>query len=122
MNIIPQHVDIDPKALRANAVQELASGVPLPAAMQHIRRGHVEHLRGQGSVVRGVSDAAIEYFRAVLMAGLPDPSMLDTLAIEIHLTPEHRRMFPELPDMDMLVCGRVNGVFVVEPTNYEARG
>lgn len=121
MIIHPQHADIDPKALRANAVQELASGVPLPAAMEQIRRGHVEHLRGQGSVMRGVSDAAIEYFRAVLMAGLPDPSMLDTLAIEIHLTPEHRRMFPELPDTDMLLAGTVDGRFVVEPANYEAR-
>jgi hypothetical protein len=119
--IYTREVDVNAKALRDDAIRELSSGIPLPLAMQQIRQGHVDHLRGQGSVVRGLSDEALAYFVRLLEAGLPDPRMLDELAIEVHITPEHRRMFPEIPEKDILLIGRIDGQIEWDFVNVESR-
>lgn len=116
------HSDINPARVRADAQRELHAGGVLPDVVQVIREGQVEHLRGQGSVVRGLSDAAKTYFHRLAQAGLPAGMSLEDIAGECRLTPEMRRMFPEMPDADLLLIGYVDGRLCFEFENEEARG
>lgn len=116
------HSDISPATVRAAAQHELQTGVALPSVIQVIREGQVEHLRGQGSVVRGLSDAAKTYFHRLALAGLPPGVTLEDMVGECRLSPEMRRMFPEMPDADLLLIGYVDGKLVFEFENEEARG
>ena len=115
------HVEIDPARLRADAQRELHSGVVLPAVIQVMREGQAQHLRGQGSAVRGLSDEAKDYFHRLALAFMPTGMTLEDMAGECRLTPEHRRMFPEMPDADLLLIGVVDGKVVFEFENDESR-
>ena len=116
------HSDISPPTVRAAAQIELATGGVLPDVIRVMREAQVENLRGQGSVVRGLSDAAKTYFHRLALAGLPPGLSLDDIAGECRLTPEHRHMFPEMPEADLLLIGVVDGEVVFEFENMEARG
>lgn len=116
------HSDISPARVRADAQRELHAGTALPAVAQIIREAQVEHLRGQGSAVRGLSDAARTFFHRLALAGLPTGMSLEDMAGECRLTPEMRRMFPEMPEADLLLIGVVDGEVVFEFENEEARG
>lgn len=115
------HVECRPDDVRAAAVAELLSGTALPADIRRIREAQATNLRGHASATRGLSDDALRYFVGVVEAGLPDKSMLDYLSIEVAITPEHRRMFPELPEKDMLLIGRVDGEIAWDFVNVESR-
>lgn len=115
------HTDTDPRALRAAAESELASGVALPAVIEHARRGQAEHLRGQGAITRGLSDAARDYFGKLAMLHLPPGCSPEDMAGECVITPDMRRMFPELPEKDLLLVGMVDGRMVFEFANVESR-
>ncbi len=115
------HSDISPARVRADAQHELHAGAVLPDVVQVIREAQVEHLRGQGSAVRGMSDAAKTFFHRLALAGLPAGMSLEDVAGECRLTPEMRRMFPEMPEADLLLIGTVDGVLEFEFVNDEAR-
>lgn len=114
------HTDIDPARVRADARTELLSGQPLPALVEHMRKAQAEHLRGHGSFMRGLSDEAKEFFARAALLGLPAGVTLADVAGECRITPEHRRMFPELPDKDLLLAGVVDGELVFEFENEES--
>lgn len=116
------HSDIDPGRVRADAQRELHSGAVMPESIRVIREAQALHLRGQSSVVRGLSDEAKAHFHRLALASLPAGVSLEDMAGECRITPEMRRMFPEIPDFDLLLIGVVDGEVVFEFENMEARG
>ena len=98
--IIATEAEIDAAAVRAIAMAALNGHAPMPAVITAIRRAQAIELRDKRTVARGMTDAALTFFWSLTIGYRRPGADIDMLVFDVALTPEHRRMFPELPEVD----------------------
>lgn len=108
--IIAVESDVDAAQVRHVALLELNDGSTMPEVIKHIREAQAAELRGQGARARGMTDAALNFLWG-LTAGYP---RTEGLVFDIALSMDHRRMFPELPEVDGVSIWLENGAVKFE--------
>lgn len=100
-------------------MRELSAQVQLPPVIRHIREAQAENLRDRRNARRGMQDDALAFFWGLRPMHMRD--LDDEMIYDIAITPEHRRMFPALPDCDGVSVFRQAGRLCWEFFNVETR-